>query len=542
MNTSMMLFYSSGVLAVGFAAAGAFFFAYKRHYKPALTVSLVLSVIFSIYTLIAQFLRYYSLHVYIDFAAWPELLNSIIVKGYPASSIQGFLLGQSPLYHWFAAHFTPFLYLFALPFKLAPRPETIMVLNFLVMLSAIIPLYKLAALTQGNKRFARFVVVLFLWYPTFQYITLYGFEMLRLSIPILLWMIYFWESRKSFSYFIFVILAILIREDVGLTVGMFGIYILLLKQVKHARIKGIVTCVLGFGGFLIITKMLMPLFSATPGSNHIVAKLLDHYGNTPFEIVKNMFLQHGVPGSGWLNPIKWANIAMLFLPFIFVPFLAPKPLLGILASVGLGLVSYSITHISYMLYYISPAIPFIFYAFIKAWPRLISLSLWERVGVRAGKHDALMCAVLAGALISNIWFGPSLISLQFWFRDLRPASFRTQDFHWSSYRITDHHKNIATFVNLIPDEAIVSAQEFSFPRFFRKKGIMRFPRLESDNGRIKADYVFLDITNNGLSAESPVVHLIKDEDIRGVMDNPDEWRLIDSDGAYFLYKRIADVL
>lgn len=531
----MVFFYSVGVVAVIFSAVGIFFLTRKRIAAPSFRRFFIFSVLFSLYLPVAQWFKYQSLHFYIDFAAWPELLQKISTSGYPISSIQGFLLGQSQVYNWLAVHFTPFLYVLALPFKLAPYPETIMVLNAIVMLSSIIPLYKLARLGREDRRFAYFVAVLFLWYPTFQYITLYGFEMLRFSIPILLWMVYFWERGRVSWYFIFAVLAILIREDVGLTVGMFGLYVLFFTKEKS---KGFFTCVLGFGSVLFITNFVMPFFSSTPESNFILSRLVDHYGNTTLEIVKNMILQGGAPGSGWLNPVKWANIVMLFLPFLFIPFLASGLLLGTLASLGIGLISFTITHISYMLYYVSPAVPFILYAFIKGWPKLVRRL--ERIFPSPFIEEALRTAVLAGMVVSNIWFGPSPISLQFWSRDLRPAPFHTQDFHWSGYLITDHHRNINKFVSLIPDEAIVSAQEFAHPRLFKKKGIMLFPRLESDGGRVQADYVLLDITNNGLSSKSPIVYLITEETFAGVINNPTVWKLINSDGEYFLYKRVDE--
>lgn len=525
---------------VALGSAGVFFCAYRRRYTPTYRVLLVLSVIFSLYLPVAQFVKYYSLHVYIDFAVWLELLKTISTMGHPASSIQGFLLGQFATYPWFAVHFTPLLYVLAVPYRIAPYAETLMALNFIIMLSSIVPLYKLAAHIQEDKRFARFVVVLFLWYTTFHYITLYGFEMLRLSIPVLLWMLYFWESRKIVPYFLFVMFAVLIREDVGLTVGMFGISLLLCKE---SRMKGLATCALGFGGSLIISRIVMPLFSPTPESNFIFSRLLDHYGSAPLEIVKNIVLQNGSPGSGWLNPIKWVNVVMLFLPFLFIPLFSPRVLVGTLASVGVGMISYAVTHSSYMLYYISPAIPFIFYAFIKGWPRCMEAlgQLMARLGWERSfpVHTAATAAVFVGAFITNVWFGPSPVSLQFWSRTLRPAPFHTQDFHWSSYRITDHHRNAEAFVEMIPDDAIVSAQEFAHSRLFKKRGIMLFPRLVSDDGRVQAEYVLLDVTHNGLSPKSPIVYLVTEDAMEEVMDSPDEWELIRSDGQYFLYKKMT---
>ena len=71
---------------------------------------------------------------------------------------------------------------------------------------------------------------------------------------------------------------------------------------------------------------------------------------------------------------------------------------------------------------------------------------------------------------------------------------------------------------------------------------MGFPRLISKDGRVTADYVLLDITHNGLPKISPVVFYVSPEALSSVMDHPESWQLIASDGKYFLYKRIKQPL
>ena len=525
MSRGILFFYLIGVLTIVFFSISIFYFTYKKKIE-FIRSTLVIFILFSFYLPIAQLLKYYSLHSYIDFAAWGEILNNIIRTGISTSSIQGFFSGQGLNYHWFAAHFTPLIYLFALPFFFFPYNETIIVLNGLLMISSVIPLYKLAVRLGGNKIFGLFAATLLLWYPTFQYIALYEFEMLRFSIPILLWVLYFWEKRQIKWYFFFVVAAIFVREEVGLTIGMFGVYILF---VEKERLKGLLTAALGFGGSVLIIKVVMPFFSNAPEFSHIVSGLVDQYGTTLWEIIKNMVLQHGGIESSWLSPIKWANIVMLFIPFLFIPLFAPKPLSSILANVGVGMVSYSLAHTSYMLYYIAPSVPFILYAFIKGWPVFLQ---WLQRRASRDVGAAAMYAVLAGVIMANVVFGPSPISLQFWFKDIRPAPFRTQNFHFSSYQITQHHKKIVEFINLIPNNTIISTQQFLAPRLFQKKGIMVFPQLESKDGVFRAEYVFLDKTNNGLESQSAAY--ISETEQNRVRNAPETWGLIRAADGYEL--------
>lgn len=534
-----MTFYIVGVAVIFGGSALVYFLSARFSALINRWFYIALAILFGLvlYIPAAEILKYSSLHMYADVSHWLQVLYNLGIAGIPLSPNSAF--SDPDFGNYFAAHFVPFIYFFALPFKLLPRAETIFVLNFLLMFSAIIPLYKLALHFSKDRLFARVVAVAFLWYPSFQYITLYEFEMLRFSIPILFWMLYLFETRRTVLYAVLVLAAALAREEVGLTILMFGLYAWLFRKQKRL---GIITAIFGLAMFFIIVSAVMPAFNTLDSFAHqVAAGSLNQWGSSLSEISINILTHPARALTTILSVQKFANVLMLFVPLLLIPFLASGALLGTLAAIGIGLISVSPLHNSYMLYYISPAIPFIFYAFIKAWPRLISLSLWERVGVRVQTQTPFMCAVLAGVLLSNIWFGPSPISLQFWFKDLRPAPFRTQDFHWSVYLVNNHQRNAERFVRMIPDDAVVSANEFLVPRLFKKKGAMVFPRLQSEDGLVRAEYVLLDITHNGLPPESPVVFKVVPE-IPKVMNSPKQWQLLHSDGAFFLYERIADGL
>lgn len=526
MSGTLFTFYSIGISATLLISWVVYFFSRQSRRKVHAWVLWVCIVAIG-YIFFAQILKYATLSMYADLSHWLGILQSIVKTGKPLSFAQEFVVPGT--LNYLSAHFVPIIYLFALPFKLIPRPETLLVFNVLFMLSSAVPLYKLALCVQKNKYFALLITVLLLWYPTFQYIALYEFEMLRFSIPILLWMLYFWEKRKIGPYFLFAVLAILVREEVGLTVAMFGAYLL---WKERQRKIGIATILLGLGAFLVITQWGMPAFRSGEFI-HIAAYWFSQFGNTPIEILKGIIIHPLLLAKSVFNPIKLANIGMLFVPLLFLPLAAPAVLIIIIANIGVGLLSGAPEHTSYMLYYISPSVPFIFYALLKAWPKITARF----------NAQAVMNAMFVGIIISNIFFGPSPISLQFWSKDLRPAPFRTQNFHWSAYQVTDHHKKVNKFVDLIPDDAIVSAEQSLTPRLFQKKGTMIFPQLETGDGKYKADYVFIDKTNpmktgiatvsgsyDGLRQNPQMYYDLVEKD-------PLQWELIKTDDGYELYKR-----
>ena len=98
-------------------------------------------------------------------------------------------------------------------------------------------------------------------------------------------------------------------------------------------------------------------------------------------------------------------------------------------------------------------------------------------------------------------------------------------------------------MNLIKDDAIVSAEQFFAPHLFKKKAMMVFPQLVNQDETIEADYVLIDKINplktgssnvsgswNGLR-ENPTKYY----DI--VENNTAKWELIKKVDGIYLFKR-----
>lgn len=531
MTSTLIAYYVTGIAATAIAAVLAFVIAQRREWVMPRWVLLGAIAFVPVSLLIQQLLKYASLHMYADFSHWLQVLHAIAATGKPhVWSHEFFAPGTL---NYLSVHFVSLIYLFALPFKLLSYPQTLIVCNVVIMSSAAIPFYLLVKHRIGDRRVALLFAALLLWYPTFQYATLYEFEMLRFSIPILFWMLYAWERQWIAWYYVFVFLAVLVREEVGLTVGVFGVYLFLFQR---RRMHGVATTILGFTAFAVITQLVMPALRGPGAEAHIAQGFFSAFGATPIAVIFGI-LRHPFRALAFaVDSIKIANLGMLFLPLLFLPLLAPVALLPALATFAIGLVSSSTsyTHTSYLLYYVAPAVPFVFIAAVTAWPRWMA---WfaRRIGLRDDGRvgTAIMC-MCAGILSSQIFFGPSSLSLQFWSEHFRPAPFKTQSFHRSAYHVTDHHRAIREIVSHIPADAIVSTQQFLMPRFSSRRGVMVFPQLTSKDGVHRAEYVLLDATNNGLPEGSPAFVTSTTMDM--VRRDLEHWELIQSLDAYAIYR------
>lgn len=529
MDKNLLILYSTGI-AVTIAISFFFYYLFSRFKAKISPILLYILILSSVYMLFAQWFKYLSLHFYIDFSHWLILFHNIALSGKSLNMAQEFFYPGTMNY--LSAHFVPLIYILSIPFRFLPYGEAIIFINFVLMASSAIPLYKLAFARSRNAKFSLFTISLLLWYLTFQYTVLYEFEMLRFSIPVIFWLLYFNQTNKRIPYFCCIILAVLVREEVGLTIGLFGVYLAIFEK-KY--IKGLITALSGFLAFFLITQIFMPALRNSTDHAHVASEFFMGLGSNLGEILINLLKDPLLFLRRILNPLKLVNIFMYFLPLLFISFLAPEVLISIIASLIIVTLSNSMNHSSYTMYYLSAAVPFIFYAFIQGWPRFIKLLSLAKFKVKSSLEETGMAMVLGAIISTSIFFGPSPISLQFWFKDLRPAPFKTQNFHYAVYEITQHSKYASEISRLIPDDALVSAQHFLFTSLYKKKGIMIFPKTTSLDGKIEVDYVFFDKTNNGLKEESPSYR--KKSDFATIESDKQKWELVASRDGFFLYKR-----
>jgi hypothetical protein len=280
--------------------------------------------------------------------------------------------------------------------------------------------------------------------------------------------------------------SLLVREEVALTVMAFGLYIII-KEKSHRRL-GMVVCVVAASYFIMALLVVMPFFSGAENQQHVAAgAFYKQFGDTPAEALLAAVTSPVAAIQKVMHPIKLANLFMYGLPVLFVPVLAPITAVA-LANMGLNVLSSGITHTSYMLYYLSPAIAFIFIGAVEGTARLgewaqglgfVRRSTW-------GGSDHVQTGLILGALAATVFFGPSPMSIQFWVSSFEVAPLRTHDFHRAHYVWGDHDEALREIAAIVPQGAIVSAEQHVLPLLFNRRGLMAFPELK------RANYVVID--------------------------------------------------
>ncbi|RAK46504.1 hypothetical protein BHU61_03350 [Macrococcus epidermidis] len=150
----------------------------------------------------------------------------------------------------FHVHISPIFYLMLPFYILWPKPETLELLQVLVTMSGIIPLYFILKHFQFNKVIQSLFLLLFIVTPTLSSSHLYGLHENCFLTPLLLWLIL--ENLKGWTYRLIIILGftLLIKEDIMIYIIAIGLYFTFQKQFDMSSKRTL---------FTVLTQIIVPI-------------------------------------------------------------------------------------------------------------------------------------------------------------------------------------------------------------------------------------------------------------------------------------------
>jgi uncharacterized membrane protein len=533
-NGALAIIYLLGTAAVLSAGVAGMVQSAKRGWRVPRAVPYVI-IAGTVYLLIAQILKLHADKDYADLTVWLQVISNIAHGKGPWSSLQdSFLPGSGD---WLSTHFTPLMYVFAVPFRFFPRPETLLVAQFVALSTALVAIYLYARPRLGSEHALVIAAVLAL-YPTYQYVSLYEFEMLRFALPLLILAFLALEDGGLLAYSIWFGLALLVREEVAITTCLMGVYAAFFMPRRRA--VGIATAVISATYFFVVLQVVMPALRTGGSTEYVQAQWFSQFGSTSLPRIALGVVTHPVTTLQVVaQPIKLANIFLYGLPVLFLPILALPVLLIGGGNIAVDMLSGSISHTSYFLYYQMPAIAFIFIALVKGVPRLATIiaDRYASRGVPVEGVSVVLFGLVSAAMVSNVLFGPSPVSLQFWFKTYRVAPFRTENFHYTQYVASSHARLAPSVMAVIPTQATVSAEQSLLPLLYDRKALKTFPDIRG------VQYVAIDKAN---PIKAGVATIPGSWD--GLRDHPQtyydwvekapaDWTLVLAEDGYAVYRR-----
>jgi uncharacterized membrane protein len=217
-----------------------------------------------------------------------------------------------------AVHVEPIMVPLALLYALIPSPKTLQFVQVLVVAAGAFPAFAIATRRLQQPWAGVAFALLYLAYPALDSALAYDFHAVTLSAAFLMFALYYLLDGNTRGLVVASILAMSTKEEVGLTIIMIGLWVMLLQR-RWRLGAGLVIVALAW---TVVAVGLMHAFS--PLGHSPMASRYSPFGTTPPEIAKGV-LSHPalVVRTYLLDDARRGYVAALMGPMAFLPVLSP---------------------------------------------------------------------------------------------------------------------------------------------------------------------------------------------------------------------------
>jgi len=383
-----------------------------------------------------------------------------------------------------AYHVDPILILISPLYLIYSDPRTLLVFQTVVVALGAWPIYLLSREKLGTSLCTVVFPLSYLLFPALQAANMFDFHPTTLVAGLFPYVFYFLEKRRYALFFLFAVLVMSCKEEMSLLVVMLGLYALFLQRnwrVSTAAIS------LGIAWFVIAVYVIIPHYNPEGRSPYLGA--YSHLGQGPMGIIRTAITDPLAVAQALFTKEKLVYLRDLFAPVGFVSLLGGQVLFLLLPSLGIILLSgdpqvYTLEKF----HYAAPLVPVVVLSAVYG-----TAFLARRLDARWRVPKARSVCMVAGfVLLSTLLYH-------------RARGFTPWGGNYTLPVVSDHDRQAAGLIALVPQEAIVSAQSRLNPHLSQREKIYMFPRVED------AEYVIFDVT-----ADSWPIH------------PNDQWRLFQS--------------
>jgi len=463
----------------------------KLQKQPGLKLVLGAAIAFFVLGLVLTLHRYYSFYASFDQGIFNQVFWNNLHGRFFQSSLSSSLStnvvhsGEVPdvFYRRLGQHFTPALLLWLPLYALFPYPATLTVLQVTLVTAAGLVLYALARHYLEPPLAAMITVS---YYAAIAVIgpTLSNFHDIS-QIPLFMFgLLLAMEKRQWWLFWLLAIFILAVREDSG--VALFGIGFYMVVSQRYPRI-GLAVCSLSFGYMLVLTNLIMPLFSEDI-SRRFMIEQFGQYADG--DEASTLDIIWGIASNPWRLLIElfspfFATLKYLlaqWLPLAFVPAVSPTawivagfPLLKLFLGQGESLLAITIR-------YAMTVVPGLFYGAILWWSQ-------HPNGFKPSfRRFWVVCICIS--LLFTFTANPNR-TLYFLIPDsIQPWVYVPLARQW------EHVGQMRSLLNQIPPNASVSATTYIVPHLSGRREIVRLPALQLRNDArevVNVEYVIADL-------------------------------------------------
>src|SRR6266480_256302 len=209
----------------------------------------------------------------------------------------------------------------AAPFlRLHPDPETLLVMQSIVLALGAVPAYCLGRRVWAQPSAGAVSAGVYLLYPPLQFANLFDFHADTFATPIVLAAFASIFAGRTGWALAWASLLLLVKEDMALVALTFGLYV----AVVHRRPSGLGLAATAAVAFALLIGVVIPGWIQSPYFS--VFNRWGHLGNTPWELIASPVLRPGVFLSTVFQPERLGYLVLLVIPLAGLPLLAPEVL------------------------------------------------------------------------------------------------------------------------------------------------------------------------------------------------------------------------
>lgn len=479
---------------------------------------LKVAIAFFLFNLIFALHRYYSFYTNTDHAIFNQVFwngihgwffQSSLSSSLSASVIQD---GQVPsvFYHRLGQHFTPALLLWLPLYALFPSAATLNVLQVTLVTLAGLLLYALAR-QYLQPRLSAMITISFYAANAIIGPTLGNFFDLC-QIPLYIFgMLLAMEKRRWWLFWVLVVLILAVREDTGVILFSIGFYLIVSK--RHIQI-GLALCSLSFIYMLLITSLVMPLFSQDISRRFMIERFGQFVSDQEASTLEIIW---GIISNPWrlvveaFSPVfkKAKYLLGQWLPLAFVPAISPST--WVIAGFPLAqlFLQQGDSRLAINIRYAVAVVPGLFYGAILWWSQ--HQELFKK---RANRRFWVICISL------SLFFTFTSNPHQAWFflvpDSIQPWVYKPLTRQWA------HVGQIHSLLAQIPADVSVAATRYILPQLSGRRAILRFPnnmQFRNDAKQVMpVDYVIADLWHEPLQASVALINQAASSKEYGVID------------------------
>lgn len=324
-------------------------------------------------------------------------------------------------------------------------PETLLVIQTIVLALGADLLFlivrHLFRSYRGWPILALTVSVVYLIYPAMNLTNKFDFHGVALATTLILGVAYFWLTKRYGWTLLFAVLAMITKEQVGLTIAMMGLLGLGYSFYRNRQPSWIGATLFagGIAWFFFSLKVMMPAFR-TEGY-HFALNYFAAFGDDPLEIITTVLTNPLLVWEQIANLQTATYLYELLLPVGFLPLLAPLVAAVMLPELGIILLSANDNMRNIYFHYTAVLTPVVFLSTIAAAQTLVK---------RGVSIKAISAVLLATGVFAAATYGPLPFSKE---RDIHPFTHEQENItiilDWQE-RLSDESLKIASSNKLAP--------------------------------------------------------------------------------------------